>query len=131
MKIMIKFIVFTIWVIVAIFCFIVFAKAETLTASWYSLKSLQKEGTFKRTKGRCADGSMFSDDRLICASNDYPMHSLLRITNLANNKVVICLVTDRIANRYAGERIDLSKSAFSRIGILDKGLLPVKVERIK
>ena len=122
--------------------------AETLTASWYSCDSLRAEGTWKNGKEqRCADGSIFSDSNLTCASWDYPLESLLIVTTLLcdekngkrydrvynNAKSVVVLVTDRTARKFKGKRIDLSKRAFQILsgGRLDKGLLPVCVERLK
>lgn len=102
-----------------------------LTASWYSVESLKKEGTFKYSKGRCADGSLFKDNNLTAASRDYSLGAILRVTNLQNGKQVTVRVTDRIGKRFKGKRIDLSKLAFSRISKLEIGIVAVKVEVIR
>ena len=107
------------------------AKEITLTASWYSISSLHKDGQWSKTKGRCADGSIFKDDNFTCATRLFPLGSVIRITNSLNNKSVTVIVTDRIGKRFAKTRIDLSKKAFSTIANLKQGIISCKVERIK
>jgi hypothetical protein len=103
----------------------------TLMASWYSIESLKKEGTWKRTKGVMANGEKFNDGTLTCATRIYPLGTRIRITCCKNSKTVLVRVTDRIGKRFAKKRIDLSRLAFSRIAELEDGLVAVKVERIK
>jgi rare lipoprotein A len=107
------------------------ARAETLTASWYSIQSLKKEGTYKYSKGVMANGNIFMDNNLTCATRLFPLGSLLRITRIKTKTSVVVLVTDRIGKRFAKKRIDLSKLAFSRIAELKTGIVAVKVEKIK
>ncbi len=126
-----------IWIILAMLVFIVLFKglatAETppaiLTASYYSIESLKKEGTYKYSKGRCADGSQFKDEAFTCATRLYPLGSFVKISY--KGRFVICKVTDRIGKRFARTRIDLTPKAFGLLENLDRGLIPVKVERIK
>ena len=103
--------------------------AEELKASWYSIDSLKKEGTYKHTKGIMANGSWYDENALTCATRLYPFGSWLYITNLANSKSVIVRVTDRIGKRFAKSRIDLSKRAFYILsdGHLELGLIKVKI----
>lgn len=102
-----------------------------LTASWYSLQSLKNEGTYKRTRAVMANGQKFSDNNFTCATQLYPLGSYLLVSNLSNGKSIIVKVTDRISKRFAKTRIDLSKGAFQILAPLSKGLIQVKVERIK
>jgi rare lipoprotein A len=120
-------------VLVAILCLLLClpALAEPLKASWYSIESLKKEGTYKKSKGVMADGNLFSDTAFTCACNLYPLHTLLRVTCLANNKSVVVRVTDRISRRFTKTRVDLSKVAFQSIADLKKGLVEIKVEEIQ
>jgi rare lipoprotein A len=106
------------------------ARAESinLTASWYSIDSLKKEGTYKYSKGVMANGQKFRNEGFTCASRDYELKTILKITNLDNGKSVSVRVSDKINKRFKGKRIDLSKLAFSRIAELKKGIVPVKVE---
>ena len=109
------------------------ARAEEiyLTASWYSIESLKKEGTYKHSKGVMANGEKFADEKNTCATRDYELGNYLKITNNETGKSVIVKVTDRISKRFRGKRIDLSKKAFAQIANLKSGLVKVKVERIK
>ena len=65
---------------------------------------------------------------------DLHFNTLLKVTNLNNNKSIYVRVNDRgpakrLVNR--GRIIDLSKKAFSYLDNLDKGLIKVRVEIIK
>ena len=109
------------------------ARAETLTASWYSVQSIKDEGTYKTSKGVMSNGKLFDENAFTCASCDFPLKTKLRVTNIkAPKKSIIVEVTDRTNKRFKGKRIDLAKSAFEKLsgGRLDKGLLQVRVERI-
>lgn len=106
-------------------------KADTIKASWYSVDSLKKEGSWKIWKGVMANGKQFSDDGYTCATRLYNLGTMLSITNLNNQKRVIVQVSDRIGKRFAKTRIDLSKRAFSEIADLKQGLVPIKVEVLK
>ena len=116
--------------LVLIFVFAGTANAE-IKASWYSLESLKKEGTFKKSKGIMANGKEFKDENLTCACRLFPLGATLSITNRKNSKTVRVVVTDRIGKRFATSRIDLSKSAFKQIADLRTGLIPIEVRRIQ
>lgn len=103
----------------------------TLIASWYSIESLKKEGTYAKSRGIMANGDRFNDNLLTCATRLYPLGSLLLVTNLSNRKTVRVKVTDRIGKRFAQTRIDLSKRAFSEIADLKQGIVPISAEVLK
>ncbi len=103
---------------------------HAIEASWYSTESLHKEGTFERSHGLMANGQVFNDKALTCATRLYPLGTMLLITNKLNNKSVMVKVTDRIGKRLAKTRIDLSKEAFSRIADIKTGIIPIKVKKI-
>ena len=109
------------------------AGASFFTASWYAIADLKSSGQYSLTKGVMANGKQFSDEAFTCASRDYNLGTIVRVTNLANGRFVVVKVTDRINKRFKGKRIDLSKGAFSKLlskgETLDKGLLKVKVEK--
>ena len=111
----------------------VLTSAQALEASWYSVKDLHSSGQWAITRGVMANGHQFSDDAYTCATRDYSLGSLLRITNLNSNRQVIVRVTDRINKRFKGKRIDLSKAAFAELSGKQgtkAGLLPIKAEVI-
>ena len=116
------------------FLFVWIARADEgrrLTASWYSIESLKKEGTWALTKGRMANGEMFADEGYTCASWDYAFGSILDVYNLSNGKRVNVRVTDRTARRFKGKRIDLSARAFDKIADRKQGLVEVYVIVLK
>jgi len=114
------------------FCWMSMARAEeiNLKASWYSVESLKKEGTFKYSKGVMANGKLFRNDGATAACNLFPLGTTLRITSTSGRSVIV-KVTDRINKRFTKTRIDLSKGAFAQIADLKQGLIPVIVEVVK
>lgn len=100
----------------------------------FSLAYSQKTGnaSFYHDKyhGRkAADGSIFLQTALTCASNVYKLGSQLRITNTENGKSVIVKVTDNGAFKMP-RIVDLSKKAFSEIASLKQGIVRVLVEEV-
>jgi rare lipoprotein A len=96
----------------------VISAEKTGIASWYG-------GSFHGRK--TANGDVFNQAKLTCASNHYPLGSWLKITNLRNGKTVIVLVNDRMHPRMK-RVVDLSRAAAKEIGIERAGVGKVKVE---
>lgn len=90
----------------------------TIVASFYHTKF---EG---RTT---ANGEIFSNDKLTAAYNNVPLGTILKVTNIKNNKFVIIRVNDRCG---VDSRIDLSQKAFSSIADLKSGIIKVKIIRL-
>ena len=130
-----------IFILIPLICFLCskcidFALADNnkpliLKASWYSIESLKKEGTYKYSKGVMANGHKFKDNNFTCATRLYPLGTWLQICNTKTNKNVRVKVTDRISKRFAKTRIDLSKSAFNQIASLEQGITPVEIKVLK
>ncbi len=90
-------------------------------ASWYG-KFFQGRTT--------ASGEPYNQNAMTCAQRNLPLGSLVRVTNLRNNRSVIVRVNDR--GPVPQDRvIDLSRAAAERLGFSQKGLAPVKVELIQ
>jgi rare lipoprotein A len=106
-------------------------EAKTMTASYYSVESLKAEGTMRYSRGFMANGRLFKDNGLTCASRDWPLGTRVRVTNLKTGKSVDVVVTDRINSRFKGKRIDLSIGAFKRIANTNDGLCRVDVNIIR
>ena len=77
-----------------------------------------------------ASGAIFDASALTCAHRTLPFGTMLKVTNLENNKSVVVEVTDR--GPYAGENriIDLSKAAFEEISALSRGLINVSIHPV-
>ena len=76
-----------------------------------------------------ANGKAFRQDRLTCATNDWPLGTKLRVRY--NERTVDVVVTDRMHPRFSKVRIDLTTSAFRRLSPLTPGILPVAVTRLR
>lgn len=95
------------------------AQTQTGKASFYSKRA---------TGSRTSSGERLHHDSLTCAHRTYPFGTLLKVTNLSNNKSVVVKVTDR--GPFArGRIIDLSWRAAKELDILAKGVCTVRVER--
>lgn len=90
------------------------------TASWYG-KGFEGKTT--------ASGYVYTANQLVCASNDYPFGTVLKVTNKRNKKSVVVIVLDRGSFKMKyGRKIDLSKAAFAKIAKLGEGLIDVTLE---
>lgn len=95
---------------------------RTGTASWYGL---EKQGQLM------ANGRNFDHTAMTCAGWDWPLGTILKVTNEANGFAVIVECTDRGPGKELGRLIDLSGGAFSKIADLKHGLITVSVEVVK
>lgn len=106
--------------------------------SQYGLVSYYGERWNGRTT---ANMEIFDCNLLTCASPTLPFNTILKVTNMENNKSVVVRVNDRGPYKmdkkgkaifplipHPKRVLDLSKEAFRSIGDLDKGLLNIKYE---
>lgn len=84
----------------------------------------------RATGSRTSDGSRLHHDSLTCAHKTYAFGTMLKVTNLDNNKSVIVKVTDR-GPYTRGRIIDLSYRAASEIGMISKGVALVEIQVVK
>ena len=95
-------------------------------ASWYS-------GNDPGILDTTANMEIFDDAKLTCAMWGVPFNTILKVTNLENNKYIYVRVNDRGPARRLveeGRIVDLTREAFSRIARIKKGLIRVSVEII-
>jgi rare lipoprotein A len=90
-------------------------------ASYYSNKFIGK---------KTANGEIFSQNKLTCAHNTLPMGTLLKVTNLNNDKSVVVRVNDRLAKRNP-RLVDLSRAAAKTLDFNGGGVIRVRVEVLK
>jgi rare lipoprotein A len=97
--------------------------------------SVTGEATFyaDRFEGRrTASGIPFRQNQLVAAHRAYPFGTLLRVTNLGNNRTVNVRVVDRgpfgAGTRAERTVIDLSRRAAQQLGYIDAGRARVRVE---
>ena len=89
-------------------------------ASFYSDKFIGK---------KTASGEIFSQDKLTCAHNTYPLGSKVRVTNLKNGKTIVLKVNDRLHHRNP-RLVDLTRAGATKLGFHKSGIVKVKVELI-
>jgi len=76
---------------------------------------------------KTANGEVFSQDKFTAASNRHKLGTYIKVTNLANNKIVYVKVNDRLAP--TNKRIlDLAEVAADELDYVDQGLTKVKIE---
>lgn len=81
----------------------------------------------KRFKGRrTASGERYDPDLMTAATQDFPLHSWLKVVNPANGREVVVRINDRTAKRKT-PLIDLSHAAAKRLGFLGKGKIRIHV----
>lgn len=94
---------------------------ETGIASWYG----------KKAEGRMtASGEIFHADSMTAAHKTLPMGTLVRVTNLKNDSVVIVKINDRLPKSSTKRCIDLSSGAARKLNFLRAGTTTVKIEVI-
>jgi rare lipoprotein A len=74
-------------------------------------------------------GEVFNKHKYTCASNHFKIGTRLKVINLENNKSVIVKVND--TGKLKQNSIDLSEGAFRKIAKLDKGVIKIKVQKVK
>jgi rare lipoprotein A len=87
-------------------------------ASFYSDKFIGK---------KTANGEVFSQEKLTCAHNTYPLGSKVKVTNLKNGKSVVLRVNDRLHHRNP-RLVDLSSAGANKLGFKKSGIVKVRVE---
>ena len=79
---------------------------------------------------KTASGERYDHGKRTAAHKTLPFGTRVKVTNTKNNKTVVVKINDR-GPFVKGRIIDLSKSAFSRIGNTASGILPVTLEVIQ
>lgn len=74
-------------------------------------------------------GEIFDKNRMTCASNHFEMGTILKVTNVENQKSVIVRVNDK--GSFTGKKIDLSEKAFSKIAKLEQGIIKIVIKVLK
>ncbi len=92
---------------------------RTGIASWYG----------PRHHGRLtANGERFDRNAMTAAHPTLPMNTRVRVVNLRNSRSVVVRVNDR--GPGSGRMIDLSEAAARELGMVDRGLARVRIERL-
>lgn len=91
---------------------------QTGTASYYANKF---EGR------KTSSGEIFSQKKLTAAHKTLPLGTMVRLTNLSNDSVVVVKINDRLP-KSSKRMIDLSRAAAEQLNFIVKGLTQVRME---
>jgi len=91
---------------------------ETGKASFYADKYQSR---------KTASGERFDQSALTAAHKKLPFDTNVKVTNVENGKSIVVRINDR-GPFVRGRVIDLSRSAFSKIGYTSAGVINVKIE---
>lgn len=87
-------------------------------ASWYGSRFRHR---------RTASGERYDFHDLTAAHRTLPLQTIVRVTNLQNNRSVLVRINDR--GPFApGRIIDVSKGAAELLGMTRAGVVPVRIE---
>jgi peptidoglycan lytic transglycosylase len=81
-----------------------------------------------------ASGEVFDQTEMVAAHRTLPLGTVVRVTNLDNNRAVVLRVIDRGPygrNYRRGTIIDVSKGAAQRLRFVKDGLVKVRVDIIE
>jgi rare lipoprotein A len=93
-------------------------KEEIGLASYYSS---QFEGR------RTASGEVFTQKKLTAAHKTLPFGTVVKVTNLKNDSIVIVKINDRLSKR-SGHSIDLTLTAAKQLNFVRNGSTKVKIQ---
>ncbi|MBE0539259.1 MAG: septal ring lytic transglycosylase RlpA family protein [Ignavibacterium sp.] len=79
---------------------------------------------------KTANGEVYNQNSFTAAHKSLKFGTLLKITNLKNNKSVVVRINDR-GPYIQGRDLDLSKAAALELGMVRRGVAKIKVEEIK
>lgn len=97
-------------------------ESQVGTASYYS----------DRFQGRkTASGERYDRNRLTAVHRFLPFGSIVRVTNLANERSIVVRINDRFGHAPRGRLVDLSRSAARQLGMLHSGLARVRIEVLR
>jgi rare lipoprotein A len=94
---------------------------ETGVASYYAMNMQHR---------KTASGESLNNQSMTAAHKTLPFGTQVMVKNLANGKSVVVRINDR-GPFVKGRIIDLTRTAFSRIASLDKGLAKVEIKVVK
>ncbi len=78
---------------------------------------------------RTSDGGIYNKNAYTCAHRTLPFGTILKVTNLKNNRTTVVKVTDR-GPFSRNKLIDLSYAAAQDIGMIGSGVARVRIEKI-
>lgn len=78
-----------------------------------------------------ASGERFNKNAMTAAHRTLPMQTRVRVTNKRNGRSVVLRINDRGPFGKLSHIIDVSEAAARKLGMVDAGIVPVRIEVIK
>jgi rare lipoprotein A len=109
------------------------------TGEWNTLPTQQKSQSLYQAKGKASyyadkfngrktsSGERFNNDSLTAAHKYLPFGTLVIVTNLKNDSVVVVRINDRLPKKST-RIIDLSKAAARKLNFISNGLTQVFIK---
>ncbi len=113
-----------------IFLFVLLGTAYCLGQLGYTQTGLASYYADKFHGRRTSSGEIYNKHKLTAAHRELPFGTMVKVTNLRNNKSVVVKINDRgpwISTRI----IDLSYAAAKEIDMIAAGEVPVKIEVVQ
>lgn len=79
---------------------------------------------------RTASGEVFTQKKLTAAHKTLPFGTIVKVTNLKNDSIVIVKINDRLSKR-SGHSIDLTLTAAKQLNFIRNGSTKVKIQPTK
>lgn len=76
---------------------------------------------------KTSNGETYDMYKMTAAHKELPFNTLVRVTNLKNNRQVVVRINDRGPFK-PGRILDLSKGAAQKLEMINDGVIPVKLE---
>ncbi len=99
------------------------------TQSLYQAKGKASYYADKFNGRRTSSGEKFNNDSLTAAHKYLPFGTVVIVTNLKNDSVVVVRINDRLPQKST-RIIDLSKAAARKLDFISRGLTQVYIEEL-
>jgi rare lipoprotein A len=110
-----------------------FSSSGTTTSGLHSEHELEGFASYYADKfqGRqTANGDIFDQSKLTAAHKTLPFGTIVIVENINNGKTVTVIINDR-GPFVKGRIIDLSYSAAEKIGMINEGIVPVRLRIVE
>lgn len=105
--------------------------SQNVNVKYYNMGIMKASWYGPRFHGRLtANGEIYDQMGYTAAHKSLPFGTLLRLTNPKNNKSIVVRINDR-GPYIPGRKIDLSKKVAIELGTYNKGVVKLRVEKIK
>ncbi|HOJ37429.1 MAG TPA: septal ring lytic transglycosylase RlpA family protein [Ignavibacteriales bacterium] len=78
-----------------------------------------------------ANGEIFDMYKLSAAHIKFPLNTIIRVTNLKNNKSVVIKVNDRMPINNKGRILDVSKATAQKLDFIKDGVVEARIDVLK